>query len=94
MNVTKPYVNASESSFIASELFASIISHCMVYVNNTPKRLSQQPVMSLFVNMCSIIRNDCAQEQRKIRPKADKKLLKVIRKKKISLGYKYDDMSM
>ena len=51
-------------------------------------------VMSLFVNMCSIIRNDCTQEQRKMRTKVDKKLLKVIRKKKISLGYKYDDMTV
>jgi hypothetical protein len=32
--------------------------------------------------------------QRKMRPKADKKLLKVIRKKKISLGYKYDDITI
>ena len=51
-------------------------------------------VMSLFVNLCSIIRNDYAQEQRKIRPKVDKKLLKMIRKKQISTGYKYNDMSM
>ena len=51
-------------------------------------------VMSLFVNMCSIIRNDCAQQQRKMRTKVDKKLLKVIRKKKISLGYKYDDITI
>jgi hypothetical protein len=51
-------------------------------------------VMSLFVNLCSIIRNDCAQQQRKMRPKADKKLLKVIRKKKISLGCKYDDITI
>ena len=51
-------------------------------------------VMSLFVNMCSIIRNDCAQQQHKMRTKVDKKLLKVIRKKKISLGYKYDDMTV
>lgn len=51
-------------------------------------------VMSLFVNMCSIIRNDYAQEQRKMHPKADRKLLKMIRKKEISLGYKYDDMSI
>ena len=50
--------------------------------------------MSLFVNMCSIIRNDCAQQQRKMRTKVDKKLLKVIRKKKISLGYKYDDITI
>ena len=49
-------------------------------------------VMSIFVNLCSIIRNDCAQEQHKMRPKADRKLLRVIRKKEISLGYKYDDM--
>ncbi|MCR5478744.1 MAG: relaxase MobL [Ruminococcus sp.] len=51
-------------------------------------------VMSLFVNLCSIIRNDYAQEQRKIRQKVDKKLLKMIRKKQISTGYKYNDMSM
>ena len=51
-------------------------------------------VMSLFMNLCSIIRNDYAQEQRKIRPKVDKKLLKMIRKKQISTGYKYNDMSM
>ena len=51
-------------------------------------------VMSLFVNLCGIIRNDYTQEQRKMRPKADKKLLKVIRKKKISLGYKYDDITI
>ena len=51
-------------------------------------------VMSLFVNMCSIIKNDCAQQQHKMRTKVDKKLLKVIRKKKISLGYKYDDITI
>ena len=51
-------------------------------------------VMSLFVNLCTIILNDYAQEQRKMRPKADKKLLKMIRKKEISLGYKYDDMTV
>ena len=51
-------------------------------------------VMSLFVNMCSIIRNDYAQEQRKMRPKVDKKLVRVMRKKEISLGYKYDDMTV
>ena len=51
-------------------------------------------VMSLFVNMCSIIRNDYAQKQRKMRTKVDKKLLKVIRKKEISLGYKYDDITI
>ena len=51
-------------------------------------------VMSLFMNLCSIIRNDYAQEQKKLRPKADKKLLSVIRKKEISLGYKYDGMRM
>lgn len=51
-------------------------------------------VMSLFVNLCSIIRNDCAQEQHKMKPKVDKKLMQVIRKKEISLGYKYDDMEM
>ena len=51
-------------------------------------------VMNLFVNLCSIIRNDYAQEQRKIRPKADRKLQRMIRKKEISLGLKYDDMDM
>ena len=51
-------------------------------------------VMSLFVNLCSVIRNDYAQEQRKMRPKADRKLLRMIRKKEISLGHKYDDMDM
>lgn len=51
-------------------------------------------MMSLFVNLCGIIRNDYSQEQLKMRPKADKKLLKVIRKKKISLGYKYDDITI
>ena len=51
-------------------------------------------VMSLFVNLCSIIRNDYAQEQRKMRPKADKKLMRVIRKKEIATGMKYDDTSM
>lgn len=51
-------------------------------------------VMSLFVNLCSIIQNDYAQEKRKMRPKADKKLMRVIRKKEISSGYKYDDMTV
>ncbi|MBO5574845.1 MAG: hypothetical protein J5956_00890 [Ruminococcus sp.] len=51
-------------------------------------------VMSLFVNLCSIIRNDYAQEQKKLRPKADRKLQRMIRKKEISLGLKYDDMDM
>ena len=51
-------------------------------------------MMSLFGNLCGIIRNDYSQEQLKMRPKADKKLLKVIRKKKISLGYKYDDITI
>ena len=51
-------------------------------------------VMSLFVNLCSIIRNDYAQEQRKMRPKADKKLMRVIRKKEIATGMKYDDINM
>ena len=51
-------------------------------------------VMSLFVNLCSIIRNDYAQKQRKMRPKVDKKLMRVMRKKEISLGYKYDDMTV
>ena len=51
-------------------------------------------VMSLFVNLCSMIRNDYAQEQHKMKPKVDKKLMRVIRKKEISLGYKYDDMTV
>jgi len=51
-------------------------------------------VMSLFMNLCSVIRNDYAQEQKKMRPKADKKLQRMIRKKEISLGLKYDDMDM
>ena len=51
-------------------------------------------VMSLFMNLCSVIQNDYAQEQHKMRPKADRKLLRVIRKKEISLGYKYDDMTV
>ena len=51
-------------------------------------------VMSLFMNLCSVIRNDYAQEQKKMRPKADRKLLRMIRKKEISLGLKYEDMDM
>ena len=51
-------------------------------------------VMSLFMNLCSVIRNDYAQEQKKMRPKADRKLQRMIRKKEISLGLKYDDMDM
>ena len=51
-------------------------------------------VMSLFVNLCSIIRNDYAQQQHRMRPKVDKKLMRVIRKKEISMGMKYDDMAM
>ena len=51
-------------------------------------------VMSLFVNLCSIIRNDYAQEQRKMRPKVDKKLMRVMRKKEIATGMKYDDINM
>ena len=70
--------------------------------DNEPQKELQQKeqealtstMMSLFVNLCGIIRNDYSQEQLKMRPKADKKLLKVIRKKKISLGYKYDDMTV
>ena len=50
MNVTKPYVNASDSSFKTSELFASIISHCIVFVNNAKEALTTT-VMSLFVAM-------------------------------------------
>lgn len=37
-------------------------------------------VMSLFMNLCSIIRSDYTQEQKKMRPKADKKLLRMIQK--------------
>ena len=51
-------------------------------------------VMSLFMNLCSVICNDYAQEQKKMRPKADRKLQRMIRKKEISLGLKYDDMDM
>ena len=51
-------------------------------------------VMSLFMNLCSVIRNDYAQEQKKMRPKADRKLQRMIRKKEISLGLKYDDIDM
>lgn len=50
--------------------------------------------MSLFLNLCSIIRNDYAQEQHRMRPKADKKLMRRIRKKEIAMGLKYDDMDM
>ena len=45
-------------------------------------------VMSLFVNLCSIIRNDYTQEQRRMRPKADKKLLRIIQRKEFALGTK------
>ena len=48
-------------------------------------------VMSLFINLCSIIRNDYAQEQRKMRPKADTKLLQVIRRKETAPCVKYDN---
>ena len=51
-------------------------------------------VMSLFVNLCSIIRNDYAQEQRKIRPKADTKLLRVIHRKEFALGTKKDSIDI
>lgn len=51
-------------------------------------------VMSLFVNMCSIIRNDYAQEQRKMRPKADTKLLRVIHRKEFALGTKKDSIDI
>ncbi len=50
--------------------------------------------MSLFLNLCSIIRDDYAQQQHKMRPKVDKKLMRVIRKKEIAMGMKYDDMDM
>ena len=46
------------------------------------------------MNLCGVIRNDYAQEQKKLRPKADKKLLRVIRKKEIALGIKHGDMRM
>ena len=51
-------------------------------------------VMSLFVNLCCIIRNDYAQEQRRMRPMVDKKLMRVIRKKEIATGMKYDDITL
>ena len=38
-------------------------------------------VMSLFVILRDIIRNDYDQEQHKLRPKVDKKLLRLIHKK-------------
>ena len=50
--------------------------------------------MSLFLNLCNIIRNDYAQQQHRMRPKVDKKLMRVIRKKEIAMGLKYDDMGM
>ncbi len=50
--------------------------------------------MSLFLNLCSIIRDDYAKQQHKMRPKVDKKLMRVIRKKEIAMGLKYDDMGM
>ena len=43
-------------------------------------------VMSLFVSLCSIYGSGCARELRKMRPKADRKLLRMIRKKEISLA--------
>ncbi|MBR1822850.1 MAG: hypothetical protein IJ779_01305, partial [Ruminococcus sp.] len=50
--------------------------------------------MSLFLNLCNIIRNDYAQQQHRMRPKVDKKLMRVIRKKEIAMGLNYDDMGM
>lgn len=50
--------------------------------------------MILFLNLCSIIRNDYAQQQHKMRPKVDKKLMRVIRKKEIAMGKQFDDMDM
>ena len=50
--------------------------------------------MSLFINLCSIIRNDYAQQKHRMRPKVDKKLMRRIRKKEIAMGLKYDDMDM
>ncbi len=46
-------------------------------VNDSKKALTTT-VMRLFMNLCSIIRSDYAQEQRKMRPKVDKKRLKKI----------------
>lgn len=69
---------------------------CVLQNNNTMALtvlINPATVMSLFMNLCSVIRNDYAQEQKKMRSKADKKLLRMIRKKEISLGYKYDDMA-
>ena len=51
-------------------------------------------VMSLFVNLCSTLRNDYAQEQRKIQPKVDKKLLRVIHRKEFALGTKNDSVDI
>ena len=48
-------------------------------------------VMSLFMNLCNVIRSDYAQEQKKIRPNADKKLLMAIRRREIALSVKYDN---
>lgn len=44
-------------------------------------------VMSLFVDLCGIIRNDCAKGQRKMRPKDDKKLLRIIQKKNLNFEH-------
>ena len=46
------------------------------------------------MNLCNVIRSDYAQEQKKMRPKADKKLLRVIQKKEIRLGYNYEDVTI
>ena len=51
-------------------------------------------VMSLFLNLCNILRDDYPQQQSKLRPRVDKKLMRMIRKKEIAMGMKYDDMDM
>lgn len=66
-------------------------------VSQEQKRKEQEVLaitaMSLFLNLCNIIRNDYTQQQHRMRPKVDKKLMRVIRKKEISMGMKYDDMT-
>ena len=46
------------------------------------------------MNLCNVIRSDYAQEQKRMRPKVDKKLLRMIQKKEIRLGYKYEDITI
>lgn len=50
--------------------------------------------MSLFLNLCNILRDDYPQQQRKMRPKIDKKLMRVIKKKEIAMGNKYENMDL